>query len=48
MTQQLREVESIGVVKDGKIIGEYDFYQYLQALEGKTVRWRLINESKEE
>lgn len=41
LKQTLREVESVGVVTDGKIVGEYDFYNYLAALEGKTVRWRL-------
>jgi hypothetical protein len=39
--QQLKAVESVGVVTDGKIVGEYDFYHYLEAMEGKTIRWSL-------
>lgn len=41
LKQQLRKVESISTVKDGKLVGEYDFYSYLAALEGKSVRWTL-------
>jgi hypothetical protein len=41
LKQQLKRVESIGTVKNGKIVGEYDFYNYLKALEGKQVRWTL-------
>jgi len=41
MKQQINKVESIGTVKDGKLVGEYDFYQYLASLEGKNVRWTL-------
>ncbi|HEY2361214.1 MAG TPA: hypothetical protein VGK36_08870 [Candidatus Angelobacter sp.] len=41
LNQQLKRVESIGIVQDGKLTGEYNFYNYLAALEGKTVRWTL-------
>jgi hypothetical protein len=41
MKQQLKKVESISTVKDGKLVGEYDFYNSLSAFEGKSVRWTL-------
>lgn len=41
LKQQLKRVESIGTVKDGCLVGEYDFCNYLSALEGKKVRWTL-------
>ena len=41
LKQQLLSVGSEGVVRGGKITGEYDFYRYVAALEGKTVRWTL-------
>ncbi len=41
LKEQLKKVESIGTVRDGKLVGEYDFYNYLAALEGKNVRWTL-------
>lgn len=41
LKQQLAKVESIGTVRDGKIVGEYDFYDYLSAFEGKAVKWTL-------
>jgi hypothetical protein len=41
MKQQVTKAESIGTVRDGKIVGEYDFYNYLAMFEGKDVRWTL-------
>ncbi len=41
MEQELKKVESISVVQDGKLVGEYDFYNYLKQFEGKRVRWKL-------
>ena len=35
------KVESVGTVQDGKLIGEYDFYNYLAKFEGKKVIWTL-------
>lgn len=41
LRQQLAKAESTAVVIDGKLVGEYDFYDYLAAFEGKCVRWTL-------
>lgn len=41
MKKQLAKVESIGTVRAGKLVGEYDFYDYLAAFEGKAVKWTL-------
>ena len=41
LSQQLKAVSSEGVVTDGKLVGEYDFYHYLSAMEGKKVKWSL-------
>lgn len=41
ISQQLKEVESTGVVTNGKIVGEYDFYKYLNSFEGRTITWKL-------
>lgn len=41
LKQQLTEVKSVGIITKGKIVGEYDFYHYLTAMEGKKVKWSL-------
>ena len=41
LKQQLKKVESISTVQDGELVGEYDFYNYLAAFEGRNVRWTL-------
>ena len=38
---KLNSESSTGVVQDGRITGEYDFYAALKAMEGKTVEWSL-------
>lgn len=34
-------VQSQGVVEQGRIVGDYDFYDYLRSFEGKSVKWTL-------
>jgi hypothetical protein len=41
LKQQLKHVESTATVIGGKLVGEYDFYKYLEAFEGKDVIWTL-------
>lgn len=41
LKEQLTHVESSSTVRDGKLVGEYDFYDYLAAFEGKEVHWSL-------
>jgi len=42
VTQNLIEVCSEGVIENGKITGDYDFYRYLTLLEGKKICWLLM------
>ena len=39
--QQITQVNSEGVVDGGRIIGEYDFYNYVKMFEGKTIKWSI-------
>jgi hypothetical protein len=39
--QELKKVESVGTVSDGMIVGEYDFYAYLKAFEGRQIKWKI-------
>jgi hypothetical protein len=41
LKNQIKKVESIGTVRDGRIVGEFDFYHYLAAFEGQDVKWTL-------
>ena len=45
LKQQLVDVKSAGRVENGRIVGEYDFYNYLDAFEGKSTIFTIGNKA---